>query len=163
MAWLTARQEGTSLPAVGAWAGTGGTLLCRDSCGNKPFLCLCHACSVDVVPCSRRCRDPVGSLPGRCGGQWPVRAGQARGHPEASAAPNRAVRERVNAPGSSAPTLGGIMRLSHPSGPQHLPIACTFPLVSLSPFSVRNSSDSVSAGLGFSTWGGVGVGVVWFD
>lgn len=91
--------------------------LCQDLCGNKPFLCLCHACSVDAVPCSRRCRDLAGSLPRRCGGQWPVRAGQARGHPEASAVPNRAVGECVNAPGSSAPTLGGIMRLSYPSGP----------------------------------------------
>lgn len=32
MARLTARQEGTSLPAAGAWAGTGGTQRCARTC-----------------------------------------------------------------------------------------------------------------------------------
>lgn len=44
------------------------------------------------------------------------------------------MRERSKAPGSSAPTFGGINRLLYPSGPQHLPVACPFPVTSLDPF-----------------------------
>lgn len=49
------------------------------------------------------------------------------------------------------------MRLSYPSGPQHLPIACTFPLVSLGPFSVQNSGPHFCRAWLFYLGGGGGV------
>lgn len=135
----------------GAWAGTEGTQRCaRTRVVTSPsFVPLCHACPVDAVS---RCGDPVGSLPA-CRGGWPDRAGPAHGHttippaatPRASAAPHRAVREHSDAPSSSTSTFGGINGLLYPSGPQHLPIACTFPGVSLSPFLVWTSGDPISS------------------
>lgn len=62
----------------------------------------------------------------------------------ASAAPARAGQEQGNVPGSITPTFGGINGVLYLSGPQHLPIACTFPVVSLGPFLVWDSSDPVS-------------------
>ena len=128
----------------GAWAGTEGTQRCART-GVVPRL-----------PSRRgalRGGDLAGSLPGCRGGQRPVRAGQVRGRtavppaaaPRASAAPDRAVQERGNTPGSSTPTFGGINGLLYPSGPQHLPTACTFPVVHLGPFLVWNSGDPVSS------------------
>lgn len=56
------------------------------------------------------------------------------------------MREHSKAPGSSAPTFGGINRLLYLSGPQHLPVACPFPVTSLDPFFLLwDSAEPISS------------------
>lgn len=139
----------------GAWAGTEGTQHCATTClvTSPSSVPPRHTCPAAEVSRSPHWGDLAGSLPRCCGGQQPVRAGQACGRaaippaaaPRTSAAADRAVREHSNAPSSSTPTFGGIKGLLYLSGPQHLPIACTFPVVSLGPFLVWNSGDPISS------------------
>lgn len=139
----------------GAWAGTEGTQRCATTrvVTSPSSVPLRHACPAAEVSCSPRCGELVGFLPRCHGGRQPVCAGQACGRaaippaaaPRASAAPDRAAREHGNAPSSRTPTFGGINGLLYLSGPQHPLIACTFPVVSLGPFLVWNSSDCISS------------------
>lgn len=110
------------LNAVGAQAGTGRTQHCTGTCVvTNP--------SSAAVPCSRCCRDLVGSLPWCRAGQKPVHAGEAHSPtsippeatPGASSVPSGDVREHGN---STAPVSGGMNGLLYLPGPCGLYFPC---------------------------------------